>query len=571
MSIKGKHRFQTGTALPCSDPSLNDKDWKTILVPGFWSTQGVSNLASVGCYRIYFKAEPWLKTVEPAIYLGKIYNSDEIFLNGIKIGQEGSLNSNIVDARKAERLYKIPPDLINYNSDNLISIKVANFYLDGGIVADDIAIGDYNLLNVVKVNNEFNTKKKEIFFISVFFNFMVIFLFAYIKGLRSKDIKYLGIFIFLLIILYILNSLLFYSTGLKSHAVERIIIILSAITPLLLINFITNFFRYHSASLSKITNGYGLFLSALFSIPFIEGIKIFIFFNILWLIEIILAGFMIFQVMKKKYSTDRNEVIAIGICICFLLSSVILEFLVNLRFFSFNSSIMYEFSFITFLLSITYITICRHVRLRNNEFLLKQKMMNIQDFERKRLSMELHDGVGQNFLAIKLNLQILNRQLNLPFIDKLIDQVNDHIGHLRAISHGLNPTYLKENGLSYAIKHYSMCIAESLTIEMKLEICDLTVRLPEITATNLFRIFQEALNNAIKHSKATEIEIKLAQRDNIVLIQVKDNGKGFNFDRQNGGMGFQTMLERANIIGANINIHSKLQEGTTISVETKLE
>jgi sialate O-acetylesterase len=84
--------------------------------------------------------------------LGRIGDADEVFLNGLKIGEQGVIGSRYVEATKIERLYIIPPHLIRYGQPNLLAVRVMNTYLNGGFFDNNILFGDYNALMIEKLN-----------------------------------------------------------------------------------------------------------------------------------------------------------------------------------------------------------------------------------------------------------------------------------------------------------------------------------------------------------------------------------------------------------------------------------
>lgn len=194
-----------------------------------------------------------------------------------------------------------------------------------------------------------------------------------------------------------------------------------------------------------------------------------------------------------------------------------------------------------------------------------------QEMERQRMSRELHDGLGQFLIAIKLKLETI---INTPCANKesLLDvqeMFNTTIDEVRKISDNLMPSILKEFGLETALRNLCKMMSKASNINIRFESLQIKKKLEERISTYLYRISQEALNNVVKHAQATEASIELLELGNSIQLIIKDNGKGFDFDRhfRSQGNGIYNMHERVNVIGGNIEIKSKTGKGTIIDIK----
>ncbi|PKP03382.1 MAG: hypothetical protein CVU11_08585 [Bacteroidetes bacterium HGW-Bacteroidetes-6] len=199
-----------------------------------------------------------------------------------------------------------------------------------------------------------------------------------------------------------------------------------------------------------------------------------------------------------------------------------------------------------------------------------------EEKERQRLSRELHDGIGQIFVAARFQLESLSQideiriHPSMLASRKLVDQ---GITEIRKISNGLAPAVLSELGLASALRSLCKQMEEGSGIVIKTNISDDIVPLKDMEATHLFRIVQEALSNSVKHSNASEIEVTLSGNESSVNLEIKDNGCGFNSDEatKGRGQGLSNIRERARLIGACLNIKSKTQCGTQIELSYQLK
>jgi PAS domain S-box-containing protein len=200
---------------------------------------------------------------------------------------------------------------------------------------------------------------------------------------------------------------------------------------------------------------------------------------------------------------------------------------------------------------------------------LTRRLVQAEETERRRIARELHDRVGQNLSALNINLDILLGHLGeSPLRRRLEDSLKLVDGTLQSIENvmaDLRPALLDEYGLAAALAWYGEEYSQRTGIRVAVaggEACA-TPR-PE-TAVALFRIAQEALNNAAKHSSAKRIAVNLEEVDGEIVLSVKDDGKGFDPGAApRGRWGMTTMRERAEAAGGRLSVDSSPGRGTTV-------
>jgi PAS domain S-box-containing protein len=201
---------------------------------------------------------------------------------------------------------------------------------------------------------------------------------------------------------------------------------------------------------------------------------------------------------------------------------------------------------------------------------LSAKLLKAYDDERQRISQELHDGVGQVILAAKLNFKTYisnakeygaNFQRGLQFIDQASNE-------LREVYNNLYPSLLTELGLESAIHWLSEHLLNIKNIVCQMDL-HLSVPPRHELAVHLFRIIQEAFTNIIKHSEASQAKVKLVQENNILSLEISDNGLGLK-DRSERDyrthFGLENMKYRAELLGGKFIIDSPKGQGTRIRV-----
>lgn len=207
---------------------------------------------------------------------------------------------------------------------------------------------------------------------------------------------------------------------------------------------------------------------------------------------------------------------------------------------------------------------------------LSWRLLSVQEEERRALARELHDDVGQQLAALKLNLGVLGRDPSDPANQRrLLDclEIADHtLEQIRDAARNLRPSVLDDMGLPAALHWYARRQAERAGCEIVVQ--DRCPPLPAEIETAAFRIVQEAVNNAIRHGDARRITIVATVGDRRLSLAVRDDGSGFDPKAKAGGqgasMGLSSMRERAELVGGRFALSSQPGAGTTVEVTIPL-
>jgi signal transduction histidine kinase len=207
---------------------------------------------------------------------------------------------------------------------------------------------------------------------------------------------------------------------------------------------------------------------------------------------------------------------------------------------------------------------------------LSLRLLQAQDEERRRISRELHDGIGQYLASVKMNLHQLEHcegaKKRSELLQESLQTVEQCTAEARTISYLLHPPLLDEVGFSSAAQWYVEGFAQRSGIRTKLELPPELNRLPALVELTLFRILQESLTNVHRHSGSLAVEIQLKVDARNVTLAVTDFGKGipteslkkFNENGTNVGVGLSGMRERLADLDGELNIRSD-SRGTTVS------
>lgn len=206
-------------------------------------------------------------------------------------------------------------------------------------------------------------------------------------------------------------------------------------------------------------------------------------------------------------------------------------------------------------------------------FDVSRKLVQAQEQERSRIGRELHDDLAQRLALLAVTLQepcenLIEVQSRLQELNREVIEIVDDV---QALSHDLHSSKLEYLGVVSGMKSWCGDFAERYAMDVEFT-SDVPSGIPLEIGLCLFRVLQEALRNAVKHSGAKHIEVRLSEHSNQVDLTVSDSGKGFNVDTaiKGKGLGLTSMRERIRLVNGTITIESARMAGTKISVRVPL-
>jgi len=208
---------------------------------------------------------------------------------------------------------------------------------------------------------------------------------------------------------------------------------------------------------------------------------------------------------------------------------------------------------------------------------LRDRLTRVQDEERAHIARELHDDIGQRLALLAIQLGQLQKDAwdAAPSLGAKLEAsirlAEETCADAQRISHRLHPTHLALLGLTKAISGFCRAFARQTNVEIDFVHDDIPQLRSEVS-TCLYRIAQEAIQNATKHSGCHQIGVKLSAGSDVVRLCVSDVGRGFDATapEYRAGLGLVSMAERARSVGGQLSIHSALNQGTRIEVSIPL-
>ena len=203
------------------------------------------------------------------------------------------------------------------------------------------------------------------------------------------------------------------------------------------------------------------------------------------------------------------------------------------------------------------------------EIEIMQAMIDGEEAERKRIARDLHDGIGSRLSSLKMQVnQVEEENLSKLDINSLAEGLSKSIVDLRRTAFNLVPETLTKLGLELALQ--DLCFSMSnKDVKISFTSNNIQDNLIESNQIAIFRIIQELINNALKHSNCTEIVVDCSQNNQLFLITVEDNGIGFNTKELNSyeGLGLKNIKSRIELLKGNIEVISGPSQGTIFNIE----
>lgn len=201
---------------------------------------------------------------------------------------------------------------------------------------------------------------------------------------------------------------------------------------------------------------------------------------------------------------------------------------------------------------------------------LLQTQIEIQEQTFQNISREIHDNIGQKLTLAKLHLNTLENSKsgqNDEKIQNAVNMIGEAINDLSDLSRSMSADLVLQNGLLKALEFETSQLSKLGLFKINLNVSELTFFLEPHSELTIFRIAQEAINNILKHSSASEIDITLIYSSSLLTMEIKDNGIGFQINRNLKGNGLPNMNKRAELLGGLCVVSNNENQGTCITIK----
>jgi signal transduction histidine kinase len=221
------------------------------------------------------------------------------------------------------------------------------------------------------------------------------------------------------------------------------------------------------------------------------------------------------------------------------------------------------------------ITIIRHQRRKTA--LEKEKLVAeilLLENERGRIAADLHDELGALISAVKLNLQCLDTvsEQDNKILEKTGVYIDTTMQKIREISNNLMPKSLQNKGLFNAVGEFTEMIGHTDDLTVRYECAAKDIDIAPEKQIHVYRIVQEIINNALKHARASLIDVRFSAKKNILQLDISDNGAGFDTETagKKNGYGIQNIMRRTDMLQGTVYFETQPGKGTSYSIEIPL-
>lgn len=206
---------------------------------------------------------------------------------------------------------------------------------------------------------------------------------------------------------------------------------------------------------------------------------------------------------------------------------------------------------------------------------LLQSKIEVQNSALQHISEEIHDNVGQLLSIVKLNLAAMEKEgnYNLSLVTSTKQILNEAITETRDLSRGISVRAIQDYGLKTALEQQLSRVEKSGRIKTQLDYKAISENINPDEAIIIFRVVQESIQNAIKHSECNNINVKFESLGDSFYVEIKDDGRGFALNtaniKQSMGQGLGNLRHKAEILKAELQINSSIDQGTSIILHKK--
>lgn len=521
----------------------------------------------VGWAVIEFDVEDPARYPLPALLVTYPPDAEEYYLNGTLVGKAGRISKYYEAVPSGPRYLEFTNSALK-KGHNELAIKVL---FAGQNIRDfdgPIYLGSEIDMNLAWDPPYLKAVTTEAVFLSFYITALILFAFIFTKNTDQTEYLLFIVFLTLRIMHLAAQSHFIIDNGLTQ---DWFVVVRRAVFPLLSATMLLLIAAFSRAGLQKLD---WLFLAGcagfsvaelftpplaalgLFSLPY----KVFMF--------VLAVYFLLLSIRMVVSKKDEAWPLMIGV----------IAYSIGSRFDLLLGTEYRNYAITAFSLCMFYALASRHARLNARLNQLSNKLLDAHEEERHRLARDIHDGVGQSVLGLKLKLQMLGEKtrrepgsVDAEAFLELAADTSTILDEVRRTARDLRPAFVENVPLADALEWYAESALKDSRIDFyfhrsELELLDPPLRVKD----NIYRIFQEILANALKHSGASRIDVTLFMRGKVLTLLATDNGVGFVRSRSPAGLGLMTMGERAELLGGVCTVESNVGHGTTVSVEVPL-
>ena len=550
--------------------NLDDSDWYQLSTGDPKDAFLLDIPKGIGCFRLQVFLDSPHASMIVGLVVSPLGSAYEIFFNGQKIGARGIVGDRFVEAPRTKALFLIPSEVIKPGAINLIALRVMETTFNQLQVKDAFQIKVYDQMPIQNIKQDYRLEITEWVFITFLSIFLIASLFLNFGDRSNGEYIAFTCFVFIYLVIDVLDSYFFYESGLKTPLIQQMLFLFCVLFAINGIVFLICIYGESFSSWIKLLlivyGGYGFML--MLPLPFVLYRTLlmkgtFLIFSCTALVGFYLAVKAVFE--------KRHESIPVLVGILGLAAGTSLSCMDSCNIDSIQPFLYNDLGIAFFLLMVASALMFRYNRIRREVRLFSEKILSAYETERKRLSRDIHDGLGQTLLGLKLQLQIMDADSSVDDnqFSLLIGEVSKAIKELRHIAMDLRPAFIENTPFVRLLEYHAALFFQKTAIKVQVA-GDHTIDPCVDIKDNLYRICQEALTNVEKHAQTDRVCISLKLMGKLLVMSVTDNGNHFSQDvdfRKSAGVGISSMKERTHLMGGQFRIGTTSARGCKIIVE----
>tara|TARA_Y100000310_G_scaffold253537_1_gene260398 strand:- start:714 stop:2498 length:1785 start_codon:yes stop_codon:yes gene_type:complete len=501
------------------------------------------------------------KTTPLAMTLGSLFASAEVFVNGVRVSP--LQNTHTEHFRRSQtQVFSLPShrlwySFLDFQKDNELLIHLKGDQEPLTISPEAVLIDNYDFLALKAKDSDTLLKIAQGAMIGLLVSFGLFSAFLRAVGFKERENALFGLFVTSTAFAILSNSLLLPNSLGYALAHSAFPWIFSSISVFTLVGLFSEQQR-----LSVFVKGMLLFCLLVLSLLLIESTDSVVSQNLRVLCQLIIISVLIDAGWHKFRKPRSLGIEQIGILI--VLISALLQL-----FWAMDYSPVKPLEMTLFIVAfgLLFNVALRFKHMAKSLLALSNRLVSIREKERARLTRDIHDGVGQGLSTLKLLINLNAKKLEPELSEMLKSEVASTSNTLKSVIRNLKPIEVSSGSPTQSIISLAKHNCDLASITLVVERHD-SVKLSQERAYQVYRIAQEALNNAIKHSDASMITLKLEGQTHQFIVTIRDNGKGVaQSHSQHDSYGMSSMQERSMIIGATLSIQDHATQGTVVRLE----
>ncbi|MCR9201730.1 MAG: histidine kinase [Planctomycetaceae bacterium] len=595
LRLSGRHPFVAADRPEYFQVTFDDSQWQQVEVPASWDSLGLPDSVTRGWYRIHFN---WAQENRPAaplaVLLGSVSDADEVWLNGRLIGKTGTIGEHYETTGRMVRLYDIPDGVLR-KTDNLLAIRIQRVYYAGGLLrsqhlAPMIDSRQALRLRVMRAERHATLAETVVFTIWIFAILLGMLLFR--TSVLRPAFSTLAVLMAGYVVSYCFELPFCVTAVWHTPWLETCHNLALAAVPFLFVRLAHQMFDLPAGRWSRpltVTASIGIALAAL--LPAAQRVTMLT----LCLAATVLVGGVLTSVCVRAIRRRRLGAKTFSASLaCLFLPTVTYSIPGTLLLLENIPLDVYAAAL--FAVGCFAVLMSRYQQLHRQMAATSQALLAAEQQERSRISRDLHDGIGQSLAALRIGLQLEHGRLaaddseaiaagsaNDNGLPRLIQDTESVSAELRRVVMALEPAAVEGQSLAAALRQHAQSIQQRTGLQFNLQLDD-TAAPSRFVKEQLYRIFQELIQNTLKHSEAETATALLEARENDIRLRYTDqmtvnpealstapvqtpDGQSNNRGTVRSASDLRTISDRVRMINGHVRLLPQLESGFAVEIE----